>query len=625
MKKKKKKALRESDPAFASFLQMVRKERNIYLEQLAEGLMSASQLARIEKGQRPVHKNMRDRLLGRLGIASDLYENLLDIDDYRTWECQRNIMLAVEQQETIKAQQFIAEYGRQKLSKDKLKQQFCLVMKAEVLKQQKADLLEIGACYEQAVKLTVPDIEQLNLGKILLSIQEVNMILEYEYYHKDENFCQKCVALMTYVSDSVYDELSKVKIYPKIVYYYLREVFSGSVLSSPEWVEESLQVCNCAIEMLRNTGRAFYLIELLEAKCKLFEIIETNQEEYIENTELIELFRKLYCEYDVPVYMQDCVYLYRQRWVFYIGDVLRIRRKMYGLTQEELCKGICVPKTLRRTERMKRNMQQNMLGAVMRRLGLSKEYQRVRLVTNDADVVKLSEELSDSRNNFEIEKARTLLCQIKKKISFEIPENRQYFIEAEASLDWMEGRITKEEFARKEYDALQCTLYTENLYNIDEIYLTEMEMSCIKKSLRVLERTEKMKYIELLLHFFERYERKNELPDYIAMYEFVMVCVASELGNMGRYQDAVNLDKKVLREALRCKRIWGVSNLLYDIIWSEREQNIKNRQMNCKEEMTEHLHQCIIFSHFCRQQYIEKFLREKIDHEWVTSCSGKSL
>ena len=56
MKEDTQKALLESDPAFACFLQRVRKERNIYLEQLAEGLMSASQLARIEKGQRPVHK-----------------------------------------------------------------------------------------------------------------------------------------------------------------------------------------------------------------------------------------------------------------------------------------------------------------------------------------------------------------------------------------------------------------------------------------------------------------------------------------------------------------------------------------------------------------------------------------
>ncbi len=612
MKQDTQKALRESDPAFASFLQMVRKERNIYLEQLAEGLMSASQLARIEKGQRPVHKNMRDRLLGRLGIASDLYENLLDIDDYRTWECQRNIMLAVEQQETIKAQQFIAEYGRQKLSKDKLKQQFCLVMKAEVLKQQKADLLEIGACYEQAVKLTVPDIEQLNLGKILLSIQEVNMILEYEYYHKDENFCQKCVALMTYVSDSVYDELSKVKIYPKIVYYYLREVFSGSVLSSSKWGEEGLQACNYAIEMLRNTGRAFYLIELLEAKCKLFEIIETNQEEYIENTELIELFRKLYCEYDVPVYMQDCVYLYRQRWVFYIGDVLRIRRKMYGLTQEELCKGICVPKTLRRTERMKRNMQQNMLGAVMRRLGLSKEYQRVRLVTDDEDVVRLYEELNICRNNFDVKKARYLFNQIEEKISLNIPENKQYFIDIEASLDWMEGKINKEEFALREEKALQCTLNIDDLPDINEIFLTEMEMSCIRKRMRGLEKTEKGEYIKLLLRFFEQYERKKELSDCISMYEFVMVSMANELGNMDKHQTAINIDKKIIKESLKCKRLWAVSNSLYDILWNESEQAINEGDKISKDKMTEGLRQCIAFSHFCRQIYIEKFLCEKL-------------
>ena len=623
MKEDTQKALLESDPAFACFLQRVRKERNIYLEQLAEGLMSASQLARIEKGQRPVHKNMRDRLLGRLGIASDLYENLLDIDDYRTWECQRNIMLAVEQQETQKAQQLIAEYGRQKLSKDKLKQQFCLVMKAEVLKQQNADSQEIGACYEQAVRLTIPDIEHFCLEKRLLSIQEVNMVLEYEFYHKDRDFLQKCAVLMSYVAASVYDELSKVKIYPKIVYYYLREVFSVAASEMPEQSEESLQVCNQAIEMLRNTGTAYYLIELLEAKCKLLGITGTDTLEYKDTTELVNLCKRLYSEYQISLYMQDCVYLYRQRWVFYIGDVLRIRRKMFGLTQEELCKGICVPKTLRRIEKMERNMQQDMLGAVMRRLGLSKEYQRVWLVTNDAEVVKLSEELSSCRNNFEIEKAREILKQIKNKVSFDIPENRQYFIEALASLDWIEGKISKEEFAIRMENALKCTLNIDNIFNVDELYLTEMEMACIRKKMRVIENTEKVRYVELLIHFFEQYERKKELSDCIVMFEFIMVCVTSELGNMGKYQEAVNLDKKVLRESLRYRRLWSVSNLLYEVLWNEYQQ--QNDDMHKKERITERLQECITFSHFCKQHYIEKFLREKINQEWGASCSGKSL
>lgn len=603
----------EADQAFASFLHRVRKERNIYLDQLAEGLMSASQLARIEKGQRPVYKNMRDRLLGRLGIANDLYENLLDIDDYRTWECQRDILLAVEQREMQKAEQLIIEYDRQKSKKNKLKQQFCLAMKAEILKQRNADSAEIGECYEQAVKLTVPKIEHLCLEKSILSIQEMDMILEYEFYHKGGNFLEKCSALMAYVMNSVYDELSKVKIYPKIVHYYLRETFSTSFLETAERYKECIQICDQAIEMLRNTGTSYYLIELLEAKCKLLDTTGTDTLEYKETTELINLCNRLYGEYHVSLYMQDCVYLYRQRWVFYIGDVLRIRRKMFGLTQEELCKGICVPKTLRRTEKMKRNMQQDMLGEVMRRLGLSKEYQRVWLVTNDADVVKLSEELSSSRNNFDVGKAREILKQIKEKISFEIPENRQYFIEALASLDWMEGKITKEEFAARMDEALRCTLITENLLNVDELYLTEMEMACIRKKIRVIENTEKVKYVELLLHFFEQYEENKELSDCIAMFEFIMVCIISELGNMDRYQDAICLDKKVLRESLKCRRLWSVSNLLYEILWNEYHEQIND--INKKEKTTECLQECITFSHFCKQHYLEKFLCEKINQE----------
>ena len=456
-------------------------------------------------------------------------------------------------------------------------------MKAEVLKQQNADSQEIGACYEQAVRLTIPDIEHFCLEKRLLSIQEVNMVLEYEFYHKDRDFLQKCAVLMSYVAASVYDELSKVKIYPKIVYYYLREVFSVAASEMPEQSEESLHVCNQAIEMLRNTGTAYYLIELLEAKCKLLGITGTDTLEYKDTTELVNLCKRLYSEYQISLYMQDCVYLYRQRWVFYIGDVLRIRRKMFGLTQEELCKGICVPKTLRRIEKMERNMQQDMLGAVMRRLGLSKEYQRVWLVTNDAEVVKLSEELSSCRNNFEIEKAREILKQIKNKVSFDIPENRQYFIEALASLDWIEGKISKEEFAIRMENALKCTLNIDNIFNVDELYLTEMEMACIRKKMRVIENTEKVRYVELLIHFFEQYERKKELSDCIVMFEFIMVCVTSELGNMGKYQEAVNLDKKVLRESLRYRRLWSVSNLLYEVLWNEYQQ--QNDDMHKKERI----------------------------------------
>lgn len=609
----------ESDQDFPRFLKRIRKEENVYLEQLAEGLMTVSQLARIEKGQRPIPKNLRDRLLGRLGVASDLYENLLNIEDYAAWEQERDILCAIEQSDTQRAKELIAAYERQAPVCNKIKKQFCLMMRAEVLRQQAADRRKIAACYEEAVKCTVPDVENLCLEKKLLSIQEMNMILEYEYYHKSTDFAVKCRDLMVFVENTDYDALSKVKIYPKIVYYYLQETFSGQKEWSSEDLRKGLQICNQAIEMLRDTGRAFFLVELLEMKIKILESVnqtlpenEELQLEYQESTELANLWKELAAKYDVPAYMQDCTYLYQQRWVFYIGDVLRIRREMYGLTQKQLCDGICSVRTLRRAEKKEVNMQREALGVLLRKLGLSKEFQRSRIVTNDREVLRLKREMLVCRNNRDFARCRELLSQLQEKVSIEIPENKQYIIELEASLDWIENKISKEELAAREEKALQCTLNIPKLFKTDEIYLTEMEMLCIRKKIRGLDGLEKRMYIEFLLHFFELYEKNCELSDCVSMYEFTMLYVVSELGNIGEYQSAINLGEKVVREDLRCKRVCIIGIMLYENFWNEKEQTMNAGKFMNKEKMTERLQQCISFSHFCKQTFYEKFYEKKL-------------
>ncbi len=603
----------KADQDFPRFLKRVRKEEKVSLLRLSEGLMTASQLARIEKGERSVCKNMRDRLLGRLGISSDLYENLLDIEDYAAWEQQRNILCAVEQKAFQNAQELIAKYGEQGSRADKIKQQFCLVMQAEILRQQGADEGEIGACYEKAVRLTVPDAGHLCIANKLLAIQEINMILEYEFYHRRADFAQKCRDLMTFVEHSVYDELSKVKIYPKIAYYYLQEMTSQENMQDPGTLEESLEICNRAVEMLRDTGRAYFLLELLEMKIGIVENIKkvpkecgkpqvqkALEEELRECVELADLLKKLYIEYEVPAYMQDCTYLYQQRWVFYVGDVLRIRRKMYGLTQEELCRGDCSARTLRRTEKKESSMQYVALSILLRKLGLSKEYQRARLVSNDREVLRLMEELTTCRNNRELEKAKTILNQMKERVLDDVPENRQYIMEAEASLDWLAGAITEEEFAVREEEALRCTLKVDDLYQMDEVYLTEMEMLCIRKKIQMLTEEKKRECIDFLLRFFDTYEKKNALSDCISMYEFATLCVIYELGNRKEYKKSINIAKMVLKEDLKCRRIWGIDGYIYEISWSENK------------EMTECLGKCITLSHFCKQTFYEDFYRQKL-------------
>lgn len=439
------------------------------------------------------------------------------------------------------------------------------------------------------------------------------MILEYEFYHRRADFAQKCRDLMAFVEHSVYDELSKVKIYPKIAYYYLQEMTSQENMQDPGKLEESLEICNRAVEMLRDTGRAYFLLELLEMKigivenikkvpkeCGKLQVQKALEEELRECVELADLLKKLYIEYEVPAYMQDCTYLYQQRWVFYVGDVLRIRRKMYGLTQEELCRGDCSARTLRRTEKKESSMQYVALSILLRKLGLSKEYQRARLVSNDREVLRLMEELTTCRNNRELEKAKTILNQMKERVLDEVPENRQYIMEAEASLDWLTGAITKEEFAAREEEALRCTLRVDDLYQMDEVYLTEMEMLCIRQRIQVLPEIEKRKCIDFLRRYFEGYESKNELSDCIAIYEFAALCVICELGNLREHKQSITLAKRALREELGCRRIWGLDEYLYEILW------------NGNEKMTGNISQCIILSHFCKRIFYEDFYYSKL-------------
>lgn len=161
-----------------------------------------------------------------------------------------------------------------------------------------------------------------------------------------------------------FDELSKAKIYPKIVWYYLRETLAENKTLDLTGLYDALQVCEQAVELLRDTGRAYYLTELLDSRKQILDEMIHKLVEYgrrreaerykrllQESTALEELLKNLYTTYDVPVYMQDCTYLYRQRWVFAIGDVLRIRRNMLGMTQEQVCEGICSVKSLRRAEK----------------------------------------------------------------------------------------------------------------------------------------------------------------------------------------------------------------------------------------------------------------------------------
>lgn len=555
----------EADQDFSKLLKNIRTEEKVSLDQLAMGLMSASQLVKIENGERPINKNIRDRLLERLGIAKELYENLLDLCDFEEWDYKKKILSAIQNKKIEDAYRLLKEYKAHLRENDRINHQFILAMWGEVLKQEGASKEKIAECYRKAVILTIPDAEKVWSEKRPLSVLEMNLLLETQ--------------------------------------------------------TENLKICEKAIDKLRDAGRTYYLVELLEIEIQILETmpedavteyLEKNGTDRINAKELMSMIKKLYAEYEVPAYIQDCTYFYQQKWIFSMKDVLRTRREMFGLTQEQLCEGICSVKSLRRAEKGQTDMQRETLKKLLNRLGLSGQMQWSRLITSDREVIRMAEELADYINDRKFSVASKQLESLKSRIDLDIPQNKQYFLEKQALLEFEQGKVTREEFVKMEKEALECTLRAENLYRKENVYLTEREIICISNSWKGMEEKEKRESINLILRLYDNYALNNGLSQAISVYEIVTEAAVNELGNNGEHVRAEEIDRKSIKASLSCRRVWDIHYKIYDILWNEKKLMKKSGKRVSNNRMNTELKRCIIMSHYVKRYFYENVYKEKL-------------
>ena len=77
---------------FGEFIANLRREKQISLEQLSEGLCDFTMLSRFERGEREPEKLLQNRFLTRLGAVPENFENFLYYKDYRRWEKRQGIL-----------------------------------------------------------------------------------------------------------------------------------------------------------------------------------------------------------------------------------------------------------------------------------------------------------------------------------------------------------------------------------------------------------------------------------------------------------------------------------------------------------------------------------------------------
>ena len=164
----------------------------------------------------------------------------------------------------------------------------------------------------------------------------------------------------------------------------------------------------------------------------------------------------------------------------FIGEVIKKRRKELGLTQEELCEGICEPSTISRIESGRQVPAKNKLDALLQRLGLPGERYYALVSKDEMEISNLKEKIIScnvARNAIEglknLEKLEALATEDDHLL-------RQFILRSRIFLGYIkEGKVcpyTLEEKEKMLQEAIHLTIpdfdeeeIHKNLYTVEEI------------------------------------------------------------------------------------------------------------------------------------------------------------
>ncbi len=574
---------------YGNLLKSLRKHCAVTKEVLGEGIYSFHTMSKVEQGERYPDKLTRDRLLARLGESGVDYECYLQMDEYADWEERRDLLDSLDDLELAKAEKLLMRYEKKNNGDDLVSHQFAMTMRAQYLELSGASREERYRVIEAAVKLTVPEVDNKPLSELLLSIQELNLILEYIIYKKPKNLENQYRQLMDYIKKGRFDFESRAMFASKLALCYCRylgqEERDINQLSEQErQIEQALEISIWGLEELRNNGKLYFAWELLGLQKQYLEWLLNHREllskkkagEYeviFEQTRsYFEVLNRLYVTAQVPKKTNSFTCFYREHEIYCINDVIRARRRMFGVTVEELETNLlCGASTLKRIEGNKSKVRMAIVQEMFQYLNLSKETHRKRIVTNRHEALWLEHEYQLAVRQNDYVKAEFLLEQIKAQIPMEELINQQYIEYCEKVLSYSQGNLSKEVFIRDIIKMLEYTIpldvamaeikdkkHSNGRVWEGEKYLTVEEITILLSLASAYDEKGENEYFEVLKEYYEWLEKRCTVAPILEMYGLVMTVVANYLRTMGKYEESCMLNYKILREELKARTLSNV-------------------------------------------------------------------
>lgn len=644
--------LTKDNEGFFRFIESKMMGNGITTEQLTYGLCNTEEWGSLLVGEY-LDKLMMSRLLDRLGCRGLRCDILLFGSEYDDWQERMDIVFAINDGGTEFAEKILEEYACRKIVQknidkmgcnERLEYQFVLMMQAHIMLGGRFDRTELIAKLQEAAVLTIPqgvDVAFDNGMKIILSVQELDILLEYYYQLVCREIEEKNIKtvdcyigrirkVIDYIlSADWFNALSKANILPKAVYYVMLSnqkkirlnmdnedelIFIAEELKSyGRWLSDY----DNAIEALRNDGRTYYLAEL----CDMMDIIVSRMKKLLsedvcksmkldDKKNTVDRYQEmlLYIEKltGISRYTKNGMYMYFEPNVYRMEKVVADRRRLLGITQNQLAEGICTAKTIRRLEQGNCRPHGYNLYEILNRLELYSDFVMDEIVSYNAGDMELLEKVYDAIGMNETESAQELLQTLKANLDMEYTRNRQTIERLETNFAYGRREIELKVYLEKMKNIIGYSVKYEHVLKNPAVYLTSCETTILHNMQNKQNEQDRLMYLYSIPSQYVR----GEL--FIRKIEFCKTKFASDAGNRGEYEKSNSIFMDVIQKNTKLKRIYNIDRCIYGIWWNNNMQHKYST-----EQSKELLNICIDISDFSKGYvYKQFFLKQyKINFE----------
>lgn len=393
--------------------------------------------------------------------------------------------------------------------------------------------------------------------------------------------------LNEYDSESAYtigEDLRKyfdkfnIKSTAKLRCYGILTLLLSRILIDKYEYNQAYELCSECIEELRKSDVFYNLLMLIDLKLEIMIKKEQYDDEYKKLTTWSETLSELYKSYDVnPDDTADFDFNYFSWKSYYvISDVIRIRRKMLGLSQEELSEGICDVKTISRIENKRTKIHPRNAEKLLSRLNLTGELYSDNIVNSDIDTHYLCLDTTGLMRKNEWEKAKENMGIIKQKLDMTNVVNKQFVDHKELILQRFSKVINDKDYIDKTKRVFNLTLRADKVFDYENVHLSKKELIIICNIIGALEKTnqitEMYKWIVVLEKYFSKLD--YELIHF-SKYAFFYRKYQSVLGNIDEINKSNDIAINLLKNCFSHGYFKEVCPLIFGIFW-----NIKTNKRN---------------------------------------------